>query len=48
MKNISTQVKVNVIKLFLQGFSYDEIAMQTGIGKGTVASIVDDSGSRAG
>ena len=42
MKSISTQVKVNVIELFLQGFSYDEIAMQTGIGKGTVASIVDD------
>lgn len=42
MKSISTKIKVKVIELFLQGYSYDEIAKQTGIGKGTVASIIDD------
>ena len=42
MKSISTHIKLNVIKLFLLGYSYDEIHKQLGIGKGTVASIVDD------
>lgn len=42
MKSISTKIKGKVFELFLQGYSYDEIAKQTGIGKGTVASIIDD------
>ncbi len=42
MKSISMHVRVNVIKLFLKGYSYDEIAKQTGIGKGTITSIIND------
>lgn len=42
MKSIPMKTKLEVINLFLQGYSYDEIAKQIGIGKGTVASIIDD------
>lgn len=41
MKEISLNMKFKVIKLFFAGLSYDEIAMQVGIAKGSVVNIID-------
>jgi len=42
MKEITINTKLKVIKLFLSGLSYDEIAEQTGISKGSVVNIVNE------
>jgi len=34
--------KAQVVKLFLSGLSYDEIAQQVGVAKGSVVSIVNE------
>ena len=39
MKEINIIKKHKVIKLFFSGLSYDEIAMELGIGKGSVVNI---------
>lgn len=41
MKKVGEYTKANVIKLFLRGASFDEIAHQLGIAKGSVVNIVD-------
>lgn len=40
MDKLSAKKKTTVIKLYLSGLSYDEIAVKTGVSKGTVANIV--------
>jgi DNA-binding transcriptional regulator GbsR (MarR family) len=42
MKTITINTKFKVIKLFLSGISFDEIAQQTGISKGSVVNIVNE------
>ena len=42
MKGLTLTKKHKVIKLFLTGLSYDEIAQQVGIAKGSVVNIVDE------
>jgi len=42
MKEISVGKKFKVIKLFLGGASYDEIAQQAGIAKGSVVNIINE------
>jgi len=42
MKQISVSKKLKVVKLFFSGLSYDEIAQQTGVAKGSVVNIIDD------
>ena len=42
MKELSIYQKGKVIKLFLKGETYDEIAKQVGIAKGSVVNVVDD------
>jgi hypothetical protein len=42
MKEISMIQKQKALKLFLSGLSYDEIAQQAGIAKGSVVNIVDE------
>jgi len=42
MKEIKTSIKLKVVKLFLGGDTFDEIAQQLGIAKGSVVNIVDD------
>jgi hypothetical protein len=42
MKGISMKEKNMVIKLFLEGESYDDIAQQVGIAKGSVVNIIDE------
>jgi len=42
MKEISTHKRIRVIKLFLTGLSYDEIARQVGIAKGSVVYIINE------
>ena len=42
MKELSIYQKGKVIKLFLKGETYDEVAAQVGIAKGSVVNIVDD------
>lgn len=42
MREISTQKRIKVIKLFLTGLSYDEIARQVGIAKGSVVHIINE------
>lgn len=42
MREISLDRKYKVVKLFLTGLSYDEIAHQVGIAKGSVVNITND------
>ncbi|MBA7565524.1 hypothetical protein ES708_07208 [subsurface metagenome] len=42
MREISTELKLRVIKLFLTGLTFDEIAEQLPVSKGSVVSIVAD------
>lgn len=42
MKPITLNIKIKVVKLFLGGYSYDEIAQQVGIAKGSVVNIIDE------
>ncbi len=42
MKEISLSKKQKVIKLFFGGFTYDEIALEMWLAKGSVANIIDD------
>ena len=42
MKEIKINVKLKAVKLFLDGDTFDEIAKQLGIAKGSVVNIIDD------
>jgi mevalonate kinase len=42
VKELTITQKLKVVKLFLRGLSYDEIAEQTGISKGSVVNIVNE------
>lgn len=42
MRELAAQQKSMVIKLFLEGCSYDEIATKLGIAKGSIANIIED------
>jgi len=42
MKEIKISIKLKVVKLFLDGDTFDEIAKQLGIAKGSVVNIIDD------
>lgn len=42
MEKLPTRKKTSVIKHYLSGLSYDEIAAKTGVSKGTVANVVAD------
>ena len=42
MREISMELKLRVVKLFLTGSTFDEIAAQLPVSKGSVVSIVTD------
>lgn len=42
MQEISLKKKVSIIKLYLEGFSYDEIAARGNVSKGTVANVISE------
>ncbi len=42
MKEIKISIKLKVVKSFLNGDTFDEIAKQLGIAKGSVVNIIDD------
>ena len=42
MKEIKTSIKLKAVKLFLGGDTFDEIAQQLGISKGSVVKIIED------
>jgi hypothetical protein len=42
MREISIELKLRVVKLFLTGLPYDEIVTQLSISKGSVVNIIDD------
>ncbi len=42
MKELNLRQKETVVKLFLQGYTYDDICQKVGIGKGSAISIIDD------
>ena len=42
MEKMSTTKKLTIVKLYLSGLSYDEIAVKTGTSKGTVANVVTE------
>lgn len=42
MERLSLRKKLLVIKLYLEGLSYDEIAVKTSVGKGTVANVITE------
>lgn len=41
-REIPLSKKLNVVKFYFEGLSYDEIAKKTGVAKGSVTAIVDD------
>lgn len=42
MKDLAVNKKLKVVKMFLGGFSYHEIAQQAGVAKGSVVNIIDE------
>ena len=42
MEQLATQKKVSIIRLYFTGLSYDEIAVKTGISKGSITNIIID------
>ena len=42
MSELTTNKRMKVIMLYLQGYSYDEVTKKTGLSKGTVFNIVSD------
>lgn len=42
MKEIKISIKLKAVKLFLDGYTFDEIAKQLGIAKGSVVNIIDE------
>ena len=42
MKEIKISIKLKAVKLFLNGYTFDEIAKQLGIAKGSVVNIIDE------
>jgi len=42
MERLTAKKKLSVIKLYLSGLSYDDIAARSGVSKGTVANVVAD------
>ncbi len=41
MRELGRQTKIKVIKLFFEGYSYNDIVRQTGVSKGSVVNIID-------
>ena len=42
MEKVTARKKLTVVKLYLSGLSYDEIATRGGVSKGTVANVVNE------
>ena len=42
MKELSEKKKLEILKLFLEGYSYDDIAGQSEVAKGSVVNVVTD------
>jgi len=42
MEKLSLRKQVMIVRLYLNGLSYDEIAAKVGVSKGTVANIVSE------
>jgi chromosome segregation ATPase len=42
LEKLSVGKKLNVVRQYLSGLSYDEISAKTGVGKGTVSNIVSE------
>lgn len=42
MEKLSAKKRLNVVRLYLSGLSYDETATKLGVGKGTVANVIAD------
>ena len=42
MEKVSAKKKVSLVRLYLSGLSYDEIAVKAGVSKGTVANVVTE------
>jgi transcriptional regulator with XRE-family HTH domain len=42
VQKLSLRKQLAIVRLYLSGFSYDEIAAQAGVSKGTVANVIMD------
>ena len=42
MERLTAKKKLAVVRLYLSGLSYDEIAARSGVSKGTVANVVSE------
>ena len=42
MEKLSPKKKLSLVRLYMSGLSYDEIAIKAGVSKGTVANVVTD------
>ena len=40
MEKVTTAKRLLIVKLYLSGLSYDEIATKCGVSKGTVANVI--------
>jgi len=42
MKELTEKKKLEILRLFLEGYSYDQISTEAVVGKGTVVNVVKD------
>ena len=42
MQKLSLKKQLTIVRLYLAGLSYDEIAARCGVSKGTVANVIAD------
>ncbi len=40
MQKLSVKKRLDIVRLYFGGLSYDEIAARVGVGKGTVANVI--------
>ncbi len=42
MKELNEKKKLEIVRLYLEGYSYDQISTEAAVGKGTVVNVVND------
>lgn len=42
MKGLTEKKKLKILRLFLEGYSYDQISTNSDVAKGTVVNVVND------
>ncbi|MBA7647114.1 hypothetical protein ES703_54884 [subsurface metagenome] len=42
MRELTERKKLQILRLFLEGYSYDDISARSDVAKGTVVNVVND------